>query len=132
MSFTWTDYLAVAESWRKTPLQGYEEAVYRSVISRAYYAAYRPARDFAQSEGFSHRAYRAQHRVPGGSHQVLIAYFSQSTDIKRRRLAYSLDLLRTMRTKADYDAVYLTNDMAIESYIAVVRAKQVLTLLTQI
>jgi hypothetical protein len=37
-----------------------------------------------------------------------------------------------MRTKADYDAVYLTNDMAIESYIAVVRAKQVLTLLTQI
>ncbi len=52
MNFWWKDYLAVAIAWLpEAANNSYAEAVYRSAISRAYYAVFHAAFDTAQALG---------------------------------------------------------------------------------
>jgi uncharacterized protein (UPF0332 family) len=53
MSFDWADYLKLAEGLQANPdMPGPREASLRTATSRAYYAAFQCAIDFAKSEGF--------------------------------------------------------------------------------
>jgi hypothetical protein len=52
MSFNWSDFLTLADALPRNPSSaGPEEASLRSAISRAYYAAFCGARDFARDKG---------------------------------------------------------------------------------
>lgn len=54
MSFSWEDYLQLAEGLYADPTSpGPEEAALRTAISRAYYAAYQCAFEFAREETFN-------------------------------------------------------------------------------
>jgi hypothetical protein len=57
MSFNWIDYLTFATALVNNPeTPGPSEAALRSAISRAYYAAFRSALEFATSEGYHPRS----------------------------------------------------------------------------
>ena len=49
MSFVWAEYHRLCETLLKTVPSGLEEATFRCVCSRAYYAAFCTARDVAQA-----------------------------------------------------------------------------------
>jgi hypothetical protein len=57
MSFNWIDYLTFATALVNNPeTPGPSEAALRSAISRAYYATFRSALEFATSEGYHPRS----------------------------------------------------------------------------
>ncbi len=98
MSFQWSDYLALADRLFKTPnTPGPDEAAYRSAVSRAYYAAFCSARNFARD--------REKLNLPqtAKAHQLVMAHFHSSQDPLRRKIARNLRRLRDQRNRADYD-----------------------------
>ena len=55
MNFNWREYLTLSEGLKAQPnLLGTPEASFRSAASRAYYAAYQCALEYACTEGFHH------------------------------------------------------------------------------
>lgn len=103
MSFDWTEFLVFAEALQKA-LQanpdslGSSEAAFRSAASRAYYAAFHRALDFAVGEGY----------VPlhsGDDHRRVPQHFRhhEPSNKTRRKIAQQLDRLLKHRHRADYD-----------------------------
>jgi len=101
MSFNWSDYLTLAKSLAKQesdPLLS-DEAYKRTAISRAYYAAFHSALNFASSsEGFSPTG-------RGEDHIRLIRHFQKSTDRPGQSIGANLNRLRDNRRRADYDNI---------------------------
>jgi uncharacterized protein (UPF0332 family) len=98
MSFIWADFLTLAASLQQNPtIPGPEEASLRTAISRAYYAAFRSARDLAQAkEGF----------LPSGTgqyHGRVQQHFRNQTDHIHRKIGADLGRLCDNRRKADYE-----------------------------
>jgi uncharacterized protein (UPF0332 family) len=96
MSFIWAEFLTIANYLYQEDHGLPQEAAFRSAVSRAYYAAFRHARDFAQ---------KYQHYSPKGSgedHYFLINHFKNRKEI---RIGIDLDTLRKDRDQCDYDAV---------------------------
>lgn len=94
--FDWTKYLDLAKNLSTSS----EEALLRSAISRAYYAAFNQARDYC----ISHDIY-----IPRStdSHQVVWnAFLGQGRHL--RGVHKNGDLLRARRVKADYEADPIT------------------------
>jgi hypothetical protein len=95
MSFDWTEFLALAEALQFAPDSwGSPEATLRSAASRAYYAAFHCALNFARSDGF----------VPsysGDDHKKIQAYFRnyEPPDPTRKKIA--LDLHRLLNHRHD-------------------------------
>jgi hypothetical protein len=96
MPFNWREYLALAEQ-EPRPGTGFSiEAVHRSYVSRAYYAA------------FCHLMYHAAEKMgyeievedPAKNHSKLRRFFRQ--DKRRSDIAQLLDDLRTARNQCDY------------------------------
>lgn len=92
MAFDWSEYLSLADTWAvSSPLT---DGLARSAVSRAYYAAFHRALDYA----VHHLEYRRQN-VP------------QEHEFVRNRLsergfadqADDLDTLRLLRNRCDYD-----------------------------
>lgn len=98
MSYDWIEFLQLAESMESSPdSPGPREAALRSAASRAYYAAFHRALEYAIKEGFS-PAYT------GDDHKRVQAHFRRSSPPSkaRRRIALELDRLLAERHKADY------------------------------
>jgi uncharacterized protein (UPF0332 family) len=125
MSFDWSDYLLVAQeladqttasqtrsnikvqllnvinrAFRTARKRSHDEAKLRCAISRAYYGAFRTARNHlrdkdGQPPGLLERG--------GRTHQIVINLFNQSNDLDRQMLGQFLKDLRAARNKADYD-----------------------------
>ncbi len=97
MTFQWTDYLSLAEvllNHRTTLAQ--EEACCRASISRAYYAVFCAARNFARDqEGLSLRH-------TGADHQRVQRHFQNGQTREHQQLQILLDRLRQRRNEADY------------------------------
>jgi len=73
------------------------ETQYRTVASRAYFAAFTVVIDLAKKRGFVPRS-------TGDDHQDLIAFLKQSRNDLLRRIGFSrLPRLRSIRNRADYD-----------------------------
>jgi uncharacterized protein (UPF0332 family) len=100
MSFDWADFLTFADVLLREPNSpGPGEASLRSAISRAYYAAFCSARNFARDrEGLM------PHRTPR-DHQRIMAHFQMAPDRTRRKIGIDLSRLRDNRNRADYDDV---------------------------
>ncbi len=98
MSFNWSDFLALAVSLQQNPtVPGPQEASLRTAISRAYYAAFRSARDFAETqEGFA-----PTHS--GQDHWLVRQHYQNRADTIHRKIGTNLGRLYDNRRKADYD-----------------------------
>lgn len=129
MSFDWSEYLLVAQElaeqaavssksrskiilklsnlsnqayktvFSKTRNRSLDEAKSRCAISRAYYAAFRKARNHLRDkDGQPSTAI-----LHGNTHQNVINLFNMSSDLDRQMIAQFLRDLRSARNKADYD-----------------------------
>lgn len=95
MSFDWSGYLALAkEMMAKASEFTDQEAVYRCVVSRAYYGVYcltrNRVRDIDSAEFY------------GNDHKALQSYLIEHPHKNRRRLGNQLRNLHQHRIKADY------------------------------
>jgi ribosomal protein S9 len=95
MPFDWREYLNLAQS-----LQGHsggsfsQEAAFRCAVSRAYFAAFCHARNFARDRQSFKPSYKAD------DHYLLKQYFRKTG---RTEIARKLDCLREWRNNCDYD-----------------------------
>jgi len=119
MSFDWTDYLNLALHLHGQP-QGYgQEAAQRSAASRAYYAAFCHARNYARDR----QGFRPRYNVD--DHKNVRAHFRRR---QMPRIARKLDSLRQWRNDCDYsDTVPNITDLVTS---AIAEAQQVLRKLT--
>jgi uncharacterized protein (UPF0332 family) len=97
MNFDWDDFLGFAKEIYKYRNSSYYEARLRSVISRAYYAAFIKSRN--------HIRYKDKVYIPTNqnAHLFVINYFINDSDSFRSRIGQRLDAMRTNRNMADYD-----------------------------
>ena len=97
MSFNWSEYFTLAqELTSKSATSSMQEAMLRSAISRAYYAAFCEARN--------HLIYIDAEIVPTtvNAHTYVGAKFKRSNDLSRRKIGRLLHHLRSIRNEADY------------------------------
>jgi uncharacterized protein (UPF0332 family) len=120
--FDWSQYLALADGLSRQPeAVGPEEASYRAAVSRAYYAAFCAARNYARDRDGA---------VVGGSvgdHLSIINHFRRSSEKDRRKIGVVLDTLRDRRNKADYSDVLA--GVAGEAHVSILEANEIFTLL---
>lgn len=95
MAFDWNDYLGFAEALNNSVETDLVEARKRSVVSRAYYAAYCIARDFAVKKD------RLVISNQENSHTTVITHFQNHN--KRHGVYLSLLELRRWRNMCDYE-----------------------------
>ena len=94
MTFDWSEYLGLARLLvSQANLSRFPEAVQRTAVSRAYYAAFCTARNYAET--------RSGFRRTGGpqDHRSLREYLKK---LGRVQLASRLNQLRTWRNICDY------------------------------
>ena len=95
MSFDWFSYLTLAEYMRdKVDEFPNQEATYRSVISRAYYAAFCMTRNYVREVDNT--------EFHGDDHKVLQNYLKHHPHKTRKKLGSQLQDLHQHRIKADY------------------------------
>jgi len=98
MKFDWSNYLTLAQEMAELS-KGHinRDALRRSLISRAYYAAFCNARnylrDFEKAKGLGKSS-----KV----HQLVIDQFADSTDTAKKNIGTVLRRLRDFRNHADY------------------------------
>ena len=119
MTFIWKDYLDVAKNLRGDSIACSSEARLRSGVSRAYYAAFCHARDYARKN----LGYQATGRAQ--DHQTLKGYYGKHG---LSAIALKLDDLRTWRNICDYDD-QLAASMNIQRLInaAIKRAEDIIS-----
>jgi len=117
MVFAWKDYLELATVLKAQGEAFQQESCFRSATSRAYYAAYCHARNWAANHGFIVR------NKPG-DHADLQVHFKKT---KKADIANKLDDLRKWRNRCDYrDKV---SDPRLLAKKAIKEARKLLTLL---
>jgi uncharacterized protein (UPF0332 family) len=95
MTFNWSGYLTFAEeAMGKANEFSEPESVYRSVVSRAYYAAFGTVRNYVRDQ--DHQTFH------GDDHRALQKYLIQHPHPPRKRLGSQLKDLHEHRLKADY------------------------------
>lgn len=99
--FDWAEYLTLAEDLRagRTPTAAVE-ALQRAAVSRAYYAAFCPARDYLIDTGALSFVRREEPRL----HEKVAETFKLSTSGTRREIGTWLREMREARNRCDYEA----------------------------
>ena len=124
--FDWHDYLTLAKALLESPpREASLESVWRTAMSRAYYASFCAARAF----------YAGKHGHPFRDEsvhtEVRRSYREMGNRMKSNRykkIADELDRLQVARSRADYDATM--EDPARAAEIAVERSARILSLLS--
>lgn len=125
MSFDWADFLRLAEILQGTlgTTPASDEAVLRSVVSRAYYSAFGLARKRLRIvEGIA---------VPstGAAHAAVARHYARADNRERKRIAAGLLRLRDRRNQCDYDDE--VSDLASVAAEALELAREVAELLAR-
>jgi uncharacterized protein (UPF0332 family) len=95
MSFDWSGYLTLAkEMINKVDEFPEQEAVYRSVVSRAYYAVFCLTRNYVKDID--------SQEFHGNDHQELQNYLTRHSHKIRKKIGNQLRTLQQHRIKADY------------------------------
>jgi hypothetical protein len=100
MAFNWTEYLTLAKFLQGDDRVSYsEEAARRAAVSRAYYAAFCSARNYA----CCHLSFPSSKK--GKDHRDLIMHFKiiEMIDPRISGIADNLAELRQWRNSCDYD-----------------------------
>ncbi len=115
MAFDWKEYFHLARFLAQFGTGFTQEAVFRSVVSRAYYAAFCYARNYARDrQGFSPT------HTPKDHERVRTHFKKQG----RADIARHLETLRQWRNRCDYDDTVVNVSVLVSS--AIVRAQKVL------
>jgi uncharacterized protein (UPF0332 family) len=125
MTFDWYQYLVLAEYlYDNRDTFPDREACLRAAISKAYYAAFCSARNYARDFDRLVLDESAQ------DHGSVKKHYIRAPDPKNRQVGNSLDRLRDLRNQADYsDSIDKLEELA---KAAISQSKQVHTLLKQI
>jgi uncharacterized protein (UPF0332 family) len=125
MTFDWYQYLVLAEYlYDNRDTFPDREACLRAAISKAYYAAFCSARNYARDFDRLVLDESAQ------DHGSVKKHYIRAPDPKNRQVGNSLDRLRDSRNQADYsDSIEKLEELA---KAAISQSKQVHTLLKQI
>lgn len=93
MTFNWYEYLLLAQHLNTTDAFHYPEALQRSAVSRAYYAAFCSAKEHAEL--------KTKKRFSSGpdAHREVRAYFRKN---HRDNISDNLNDLRILRNGCDY------------------------------
>ncbi len=95
----WNDYIQLAkEVYSQRNSMATEEACCRSVISRAYYAAFNIAEIRQRTKERGYKPFGL------GTHKNLIKYYIDHPDRKRKKIGTMLDRLLDVRNFCDYDS----------------------------
>lgn len=107
MIFDWREYETLAKwLYENASMPGSTEASYRAAASRAYYAAFQCAMDFAIKEGF-------EPENDGVDHGNLLKHFRAQRSVVRDRIHTSLHRMRDNRNQADYDSELMSKPQAL-------------------
>jgi uncharacterized protein (UPF0332 family) len=125
MTFDWYQYLVLAEYlYDNRDTFPDREACLRAAISKAYYAAFCSARNYARD------CDRLVLDESAQDHGSVKKHYIRAPDPKNRQVGNSLDRLRDSRNQADYsDSIDKLEELA---KAAISQSKQVHTLLKQI
>jgi uncharacterized protein (UPF0332 family) len=125
MTFDWYQYLVLAEYlYDNRDTFPDREACLRAAISKAYYAAFCSARNYAKDFDRLVLDETAQ------DHGSVKKHYIRAPDPKNRQVGNSLDRLRDSRNQADYsDSIDKLEELA---KATISQSKQVHTLLKQI
>jgi uncharacterized protein (UPF0332 family) len=98
MNFSWNDYLSLAMMWGAN-LEGnaYPHAIYRSLISRVYYAVFHAAVDVAQDLGL-------QTTRSASDHYRVRKFFATRGRVAAQ-LNHTMMALYNLRISADYEII---------------------------
>ena len=101
MTFKWNDYLDLAKSLQKSTLSKIKikEACCRTAVSRAYYAVYHIALDFAE-KNLSYPKIIGQNA--GENHKKLGEYYKGCTEREYKKLGVILKRMHRDRIGCDY------------------------------
>ncbi|MHC1689059.1 MAG: HEPN domain-containing protein [Methanothrix sp.] len=126
MAFNWIEYLDLAQYLRgKIEVSYSEESAKRAAISRAYYAAFCLARNYAQDQCGREKGRGAK------EHADLIGFYKVLGTVKQDfgDIAENLDELRQWRNFCDYDDDIMQNlnDLATD---ALDDAQEIIDILT--
>jgi hypothetical protein len=95
MAFDWKEYLALAQHLQGQSTSGFsQEAVLRCAVSRAYYAAFCHARNYARD----YHGFKLGHGP--NDHPHVREHFQRLGNVK---IAGDLEVLRRWRNQCDYD-----------------------------
>ena len=123
MSFNWSEYFTLAqELTSKSATSTMQEAMLRSAISRAYYAAFCEARN--------HLLQKDAEAIPNrvNVHAFVGKQFEKSSDTVHQKIGRLLHHLRSIRNIADYqDRFY--GKLSGRTRVALLEAEEVLRLL---
>lgn len=123
MSFNWSEYFTLAQELAsKSATSSMQEAMLRSAISRAYYAAFCEARN--------HLIHKDAEAIPNrvNVHAYVGKQFEKSNDTVRQKIGRLLHHLRSIRNIADYqDRFY--GKLPGRTRVALLEAEEVLRLL---
>jgi uncharacterized protein (UPF0332 family) len=127
MSFDWNEFLKVARglAGEENAAIPSEEAKWRTVINRAYYAAFNQAR--------WHLRYKDYDRnIPqdGSGHEYVKSRFRSHPDEDYKKIGWELNRLHTARKRADYDD--RNADFSIEARLAIKSAGTIISMLEKL
>ena len=114
--FDWRDFIAFAQELIAGHNTTYNEALYRTVISRCYYGIFKQVEDFLDSLNVSLPNMDSRGRKLG-SHEKRIYFLQDHDNSEVRRFGDKLNNLKRQRKKADYRANECINHSQAEKAI---------------
>lgn len=119
MTFDWNEYLTLAQFLQQLSTTDVnQEASHRSAFSRAYFAAFCHARNYARDRHGLKLTYT------GDDHSLVMRHFRFR---KAKGVAIKLDMLRKWRNECDYaDSL---SDLSVTLGSAITEAQKVITIL---
>jgi len=125
LTFNWAEFLRLAETLHGALTAGdthdHNEALLRTAVSRAYYAAFAMARNRLRDvEGLS---------MPSdvNANRTVARFYERAGDVARAEIGFKLRRLREDRNRCDYDDEVI--DLAAIAADSLARAADVLALL---
>jgi len=98
--FNWEDFIKLSQELISNLNTQYNEALYRTIISRAYYGVFKQVEDFLK-DNVPERDTRGRKL---GSHDKYIEFLKNHTSEEVRKFGSLLANLKRYRLKADYRA----------------------------
>jgi uncharacterized protein (UPF0332 family) len=128
MTFDWQEYLTLAENLcTNSHTFPNQDECFRVAISRAYYAAFCTARNYAKDyDHLSLQRTGEDHRIVK-DHYISANSSNTQQQRKREQIGINLDRLRNLRNKADYDDIF--SRLENEAKYAITLSKKVIHLL---
>ncbi len=104
-NFDWSDYLDLSKELLTThaAVTGHKLACWRTVVSRAYYAAFHVAADYCRTK-HQRKLGRLNNDYPGRDHDNVCQCLADSRNEEENRIGSWLSGLKMERKDADYRA----------------------------